>query len=205
MTAPVQQKQPAPLVQKPQPQQQILPELKPQQPIPKSQPRLPIPKQQVQPRQAFPVNPGPIDPERRIPFSTDAQIAESQQGSGDGFSQTPAERSRRADIREGWYIGAGGGMSLANNADNRKSSDAFITDVDPKIIGFAVSGVAGLKMLKNIRAEAEVFYASNQLNELNVITPGSTGLTVGRNAVDGDITALAIMANGYYDFPIADD
>jgi opacity protein-like surface antigen len=188
-----------------QPQRQVTQQQLPQRHVPKQTiPRQRVQPRQVPPRQVQPSRPEPIDPDRRIPFSTDAQIAESQQGTG-GFDQSPEVRARRADIREGWYIGAGGGMSIAENADNRKSNDTFITDVDPKVIGFALSGVVGMKLWKNVRAEGEVLYASNQLNELNVITAGSSGLAAGKNSVDGDLTSLAVMVNGYYDFPILDD
>lgn len=206
--APQQRSQPT---TKPKPQAQLKPQRQaPQQQVPNQNvPKQTIPKQRVQPRQIppRPVPPSrlePTDPDRRIPFSTDAQIAESRQGTG-GFDQSPEVRARRADIREGWYIGAGGGMSIAENADNRKSTDTFVTDIDPKVIGFALSGAVGMKLWKNVRAEGEIIYASNQLNELNVITAGSSGIATGRNNVDGDFTSLAMMVNGYYDFPILDD
>ena len=92
--------------------------------------------------------PAPIDPNRRIPFSREDQIAEAQLGSGGRYPESQEARMKRPDIREGFYIGGGGGLSLANNADNRKSTDTFVADIDPKIIGFDVSGVVGMKFLK---------------------------------------------------------
>ena len=92
---------------------------------------------------------------------------------------------------KGMYFSANAGVSFLMDSDDEYPSipgSAFETSYDP---GFNIAGAIGYDY-GNIRAEGEIAYRSNDVDESSL--PG-----VVTNA-DGEISALSFMVNGYYDF-----
>ena len=58
--------------------------------------------------------------------------------------------------------------------------------------GFAVAGAIGTS-IDSFRVEGEVSYQSNDIDEVSIDGLGSVD-------IDGDVTALSLLLNGYYDF-----
>jgi opacity protein-like surface antigen len=59
--------------------------------------------------------------------------------------------------------------------------------------GFGITGAIGNAFDNGFRAEGELGYRTNDMDEFSA--PG-----FGSESIDGDISALSLMANGYYDF-----
>ncbi len=93
------------------------------------------------------------------------------------------------------YFSGNLGVSLLSDSDiNRPGAFAFTGEVtyDP---GFRVGGALGYDF-GSFRAEGEIAYRSNDTDEGAIF-----GVCCG--PVDGDVSALSFMANGYYDFHMA--
>ncbi len=113
-----------------------------------------------------------------------------------GMALVAAGPIAAAQAAEGFYIGAHGGAVFLEDADTTLSAPvtpitavSFETEFDA---GFLVGGVVGYSFNKVFRVEAEVSYRDNDLDE---------GTALGISApIEGDITALAGMANVYFDF-----
>ena len=89
---------------------------------------------------------------------------------------------------KGMYFSANAGVSFLMDSDDEYQSSAVETSYDP---GFNIAGAIGYDY-GNIRAEGEIAYRSNDVDESSL--PG-----VVTNA-DGEISALSFMVNAYYDF-----
>jgi len=87
---------------------------------------------------------------------------------------------------KGMYFSANAGVS---SDDEYPSGSAFETSYDP---GFNISGAIGYDY-GNIRAEGEIAYHSNDVDESSLLS----GIV---SNADGTISALSFMVNGYYDF-----
>lgn len=85
------------------------------------------------------------------------------------------------------YYGAHGGLNLAHDSDFGPSGSTLELSFDP---GFAIGGFVGYEFGGGLRAEGELSYRAND---------GDSFLGVG---LDGDVTSLAFMVNGFYDFDI---
>ena len=82
------------------------------------------------------------------------------------------------------YAGGYGGFGIAHDAD---------TNLGPELsmdLGFGFGAFVGGRLTPNVRLEGEVAYRANDLDSF------------GANPVGGEVTSLAFMANGYYDFPV---
>jgi OmpA-OmpF porin, OOP family len=97
---------------------------------------------------------------------------------------------------KGMYVSVNGGLSFLSD------SDTFApTFTPPENLhlgfdsGFNVGGAVGYNF-GNIRAEGEIAYHTNDIDEL------STTLVPFFPATDGSASALSFMVNGYYDFHI---
>jgi len=100
-----------------------------------------------------------------------------------------------AQVAEGIYIGAGGGLNYHEEADIggvRFNGDA---DFD---LGFALMGVIGYSF-GGPRIEGELSYRSNSTDKATVINPVTNNVA---RRPDGDLDTIALMANLYYDFDI---
>ena len=65
-----------------------------------------------------------------------------------------------------------------------------------------MSAALGMRLPNRLRAEAEIAYRQYDVDSLTVTNAGDvSGLSTGTAVtVSGDVTALALMANGLYDF-----
>lgn len=98
---------------------------------------------------------------------------------------------------QGWYVGIQGGMTFAQDADNEANGVTITTSQDT---GFNIGGVGGYDFGNSFRAEGEVVYRKNDVDELDL-----SDLGLGVNTLDGtgDVSALSFMANGFYDFDVS--
>jgi len=90
----------------------------------------------------------------------------------------------------GMYVSGNLGLTILSDSDNVYSVPAFNfeTSYDP---GFNIGGAIGYNF-GSARAEAEIAYHSNDVDEFSV---GGFGIPA-----DGTASAISFMANGYYDF-----
>lgn len=96
---------------------------------------------------------------------------------------------------KGMYVSGNVGLSLVPDLDTNVIgfSTFGTTSLDP---GFIISGALGYDF-GSFRAEGEIAYRSNDTDE------GTFTFAPGTGPVDGDVSALSFMANGYYDFHLA--
>ena len=138
-----------------------------------------------------------------------------------------------ARAADGPYVGVGGGLSLLNDSDVTAPARGPYPPLNATAsldTGFVVKGTAGYALTNGFRVEGEIGYRKNNLDNMNVKSPGSlvelavSGLevpatttyadlpsrvqTLVQNAVtrthalSGDISALTFMGNVYYDFDL---
>lgn len=88
-----------------------------------------------------------------------------------------------------WYVAGGLGASFANDADVQQAGVNFTADLDT---GPLVTGALG-HTFGGFRAEGEVSYLTNDISSFSLAGVGSV-------PAGGDISAVALMANVYYDF-----
>jgi OOP family OmpA-OmpF porin len=94
----------------------------------------------------------------------------------------------QASAQPGWYGGGMGGLSVLHDSDNNFSGGGSTTTEYDVGAGFGIMG--GWDFGNNIRAELELSYRMNDADRQ--ISP-----TIG---LHGTTSALALMANGFYDF-----
>jgi outer membrane protein OmpA-like peptidoglycan-associated protein len=92
---------------------------------------------------------------------------------------------------QGWYIGAGAGVTFPDSADI--SGGAVSTDADFDT-GWAGVGSLGYAYGNGLRTEIEVGYRQNDIGDLSGVAGGT-----------GDSDALNAMINGLYDFHNSSD
>lgn len=111
-----------------------------------------------------------------------------------------------AQAGQGWYVAGNVGAAFVNDSsstatDSVGNSISFDTEFDP---GFVVSGAAGYGW-NNLRAEGEISYRKNDVDSLTVTNVTLAGVgsfnTAASFSGGGDVSALGIMANVWYDFP----
>jgi len=94
---------------------------------------------------------------------------------------------------KGMYVSGNVGLVLVPDLDQEIISIP-VSEVSLDL-GFGVGGALGYDF-GAFRAEGEIAYRLNDTDDGNVIG-------FGPGPVDGDISALSFMANGYYDIPVA--
>jgi opacity protein-like surface antigen len=90
---------------------------------------------------------------------------------------------------EGFYVSGQGGLTFLQDADNTAAGGTIETSFDT---GWALGGSVGYAFANGIRAEAELGYRQNDLDQARIGGLGSADM-------DGDVSALSFMANGWYD------
>jgi opacity protein-like surface antigen len=114
---------------------------------------------------------------------------------------------------EGLYIGLGTGAAFMDDTDVKAHDNpAYSSSLDAESageMGFAVHGAVGYGFANGLRVEGELGYRENDVEELTVKEPGSLAALLppgaaaavlkGKQAVDGDISAVTLMASLYYD------
>ena len=117
---------------------------------------------------------------------------------------------------EEFYVGLGAGLAYVNDAFVKAHPSAEYSpplDATSKVErGFAVSGTVGYGFANGVRVEGELGYRKNDLEKMTVREPGSLvvllppgappALLKGERAIDGDVSAVTLMANLYYDIDL---
>lgn len=93
--------------------------------------------------------------------------------------------SNSAASAQSVYYGVHGGLNLSHDAD---ATDGVVTEEVAYDLGFAVGGFVGYDLGSGLRVEGELTYRVNDVDTL-------AGVSFG-----GDVSSLALMANGFYDF-----
>ncbi len=101
---------------------------------------------------------------------------------------------------KGVYIGGNLGAAWFGDADNSGSGINIESEYDT---GYMASVAVGYKFDLGLRAEGEASYRRASLDKITSISVGNTNVNVGSGLDgDGDISALAFMANAAYDFKV---
>lgn len=97
---------------------------------------------------------------------------------------------------EGFYVSGHAGAVFLNESDNTDQSGVHVpTDFDT---GFGVGGALGYDFPNNFRVEGEITYRESDVDTVDVSEVAGPGDLDGR----GDVSAIAFMANVYYDIDI---
>lgn len=133
-----------------------------------------------------------------------------------------------ARAADGPYVGIGGGLSMLNDSDVTAPARGPYPALNAKAgldAGFVVKGTAGYALTNGLRVEGEIGYRKNNLDDMNVKSPGSLvelaapptttyaalpsrlqtfaqNAVTGTQALSGDISVLTFMGNVYYDFDL---
>jgi opacity protein-like surface antigen len=94
------------------------------------------------------------------------------------------------------YIGAFGGANFADEADGTGDVGGgygYTVEVENEL-GWAAGAAVGYGFDIGLRAEAEVAYRMNELDQANI--------AIAALDLDGDTTALSIMGNLWFDIPL---
>ncbi|MFQ1702543.1 outer membrane protein [Loktanella agnita] len=121
-------------------------------------------------------------------------------------AMTAASAANAQGMSGDWYVSVFAGFSMMSDAeydatDNYAGYDEviFATELEAgPLIGIAV----GTEISPNLRAEAELSYATYELGESSVdySYPGGSG-SYSYGDTDGDASATYILANLWYDLP----
>ena len=93
---------------------------------------------------------------------------------------------------QSFYAGAYGGANFGHDSDVSISSLPGIPFTVTTDTGYAVGGFVGYDFVGPFRAEGELAYRRNGLDKQSAL-----GISV---PMQGDVSALALMANGIYEF-----
>jgi opacity protein-like surface antigen len=88
-----------------------------------------------------------------------------------------------------WYVAAGLGASFPNDIDTTQAGLTLTAELDTGLFANVAIG----RSFGNFRAEGEIDSNVNDLSTLSV--PGIGGVSA-----SGDVSTLAFMVNGFYDF-----
>tara|TARA_Y100000294_G_scaffold82593_1_gene77565 strand:+ start:684 stop:1655 length:972 start_codon:yes stop_codon:yes gene_type:complete len=107
-----------------------------------------------------------------------------------------ASNTHQAESDKGLYWGVGGGIANLMDVELVESED-ITGDLDVDT-GMIVRGVLGYDFANNFRADFELAYRKNDIQNISVTI---SGISAAGNLY-GKITALSYMLNGYYDFDL---
>lgn len=93
------------------------------------------------------------------------------------------------------YIRLGAGLVMLSEATSTGAGNENAVEYQP---GFGLSAAFGVDMQNRFRLEGEMVYTSNSLQKISGTAAGNSAIT---QAVGGDTSTLAFMANANYDFP----
>jgi len=85
------------------------------------------------------------------------------------------------------------------DADNSSSTIDIESSYD---FGFLFTGGSGYAWRNGFRADAELLYATYSLDQVSVTRATGLGVAAGSRDAEGDLSVLALMANGAYDFDL---
>ena len=96
---------------------------------------------------------------------------------------------------ENTYLRFSASLSMLSETTNTGSGNENTVEYQP---GFGLGGAYGIDMQNRFRLEGELLYTSNSLQKISGTGAGNSVIT---QAVGGDTSSLAFMANVAYDFP----
>lgn len=97
---------------------------------------------------------------------------------------------------DSWYFDLRGGLNYLTDSDITVSGvpGSIEAEFDP---GYAVQGAVGYEHSSGFRGELEIGYRDNSLDAFQ---SGGVSVPAGTLGLDYDVSALSVMANGYYAF-----
>lgn len=97
---------------------------------------------------------------------------------------------------DSWYFDLRGGLNYLTDSDITVSGvpGSIEAEFDP---GYAVQGAVGYEHSSGFRGELEIGYRDNSLDAFR---SGGVSVPAGTLGLDYDVSALSVMANGYYAF-----
>lgn len=96
----------------------------------------------------------------------------------------------------GWYANVSAAYVIVDDSDLEDPALGSLTGQLSADDGFGLSGALGYRYGMGLRTEGELLYRDNDLDRIRV---GGFGATV-NGQLKGDVTAIAGMINGFYDF-----
>lgn len=93
--------------------------------------------------------------------------------------------SNSGALAQSIYYGFHGGLNSAHDAD---ATDGVVTLESEYDLGYAAGGFVGYDLGDGLRVEGEITYRANDFDALGGVSLG------------GDVSSLALMLNGFYDF-----
>lgn len=114
------------------------------------------------------------------------------------------------DSRAGWYVSGNAGGHFLMDSDLVETGPNISADGELEFdTGYGVNGAIGYGW-NNVRIEGEVSYRQADIDKITVnsVTVGGTvfsGLGLVASDVDGEVSSLGFMANGWYDFDTGTD
>ncbi len=96
---------------------------------------------------------------------------------------------------ENTYLRLGVGLTMLSETTNTGAGNENAVEYQP---GFGLNAGLGVDMQNRFRLEGEMIYTTNSLQKISGTAAGNSAIT---QAVGGDTSTLAFMANAAYDFP----
>ena len=135
------------------------------------------------------------------------QSTDSEKPSTEAVKEMPEAEKDVPSPASGLTVGVRGALSILNSdsvsgvAVSQYGPLAGTVDYDK---GYGFSFMLGYALGNGLRVEAEGGYINNGFQGINVETPGAfvTQLESGENKLGGDLSALTLMMNAYYDIDL---
>ena len=105
----------------------------------------------------------------------------------------------------GWYVSLFGGASWLEDVDTEYDFTGFPGTYEADIetdVGFIVGGAIGTHLTEDLRAEFEVAYSENDVEEIHYTDAGGSD---GDYDAHGKFGILTFMANLWYDVPLSEE
>lgn len=137
--------------------------------------------------------------------TVEEQSAEAVEPSTEAVEEMPKAQEDLPAAASGFIVGVRGSLSILNSGSVSGEFEGFqyeplggTVDYDK---GYGLSFMLGYALGNGLRVETEAGYINNGLQEINVKMPGTfvPPLDLGENELQGDLSALTLMLNAYYD------
>ena len=135
------------------------------------------------------------------------QSPDSEKPSTEAVKEMPEAEKDVPSPTSGLTVGVRGALSILNSdsvSGVAVSPDGPLGGTVDYDKGYGFSFMLGYALGNGLRVEAEGGYINNGFQEINVNTPGAfvTQLGSGENKLKGDLSALTLMMNAYYDIDL---
>ena len=99
------------------------------------------------------------------------------------------------------YASFNAGAVWVEDADFSDSADGLSVDGDISFdTGFGITAAIGNEYDNGLRAEIEFGYRASDMDELSATISDGVDSISGSGSIDGDVTAMSLMANIFFDF-----